>query len=133
MSDLIELIRVEKAEDLTYGVLKAGGKTHGLILERAWLGNKPNISCIPEGVYLCERVLSPKFGDTFEVLNVPGRTHILFHSGNTVDDSLGCLLLGKGMGVLKGKRGVVSSRIARDEFMKLMKGKNHFPLQIKKI
>lgn len=62
-------------------------------LENPWLSNQPYISCIPEGHYLCRRRLSPKFGDTYEVMNVPGRSHIIFHAGNTAKDTEGCILV----------------------------------------
>jgi len=62
----------------TFGVLKFDNTPFAVTLELDDLENRPNISCIPAGEYICKRVNSPKFGDTFEVANVPGRTHILF-------------------------------------------------------
>jgi hypothetical protein len=41
---------------------------------------------------------SKKFGMVPMVLNVPGRTGILFHPGNFPTDTRGCLLPGKWMG-----------------------------------
>lgn len=46
-------------------------------VERPWEDNKTGISCIPEGKYVCRRVNSPRFGNVFEVTNVPGRTQRL--------------------------------------------------------
>ncbi|MGE4193081.1 MAG: DUF5675 family protein [Pseudodesulfovibrio sp.] len=70
--------------------------THRLMmtLERPWLDNQPDVSCIPAGRYICRRTVSPKFGETFEVTNVEGRTHILFHAGNFPEETEGCILLG---------------------------------------
>ena len=133
MNKVFELIRIEKAKDVTYSILRVDGKTCCMILERPWLNNKKGVSCIPDGIYVCKRVLSPKFKDTFEVISVPHRTEILFHKGNTIDDTEGCLLFGMGMGVLNGKRSVINSRVARNKFMKLMEGEKYFPLQIKTI
>jgi hypothetical protein len=70
------------------------------IAEDDWLDNKPTVSAIPAGLYLCKRVVSPRFGPTFEVTKVPGRSKILFHNGNTEEDTLGCLLLGERFGAL---------------------------------
>ena len=78
--------RLETGNQGTFGVLINGGIPFGLTLERQWLNNQSNISCIPEGGYLCKRVKSPKFGNTFEVTDVTGRSHILFHKGNLDDD-----------------------------------------------
>ena len=63
-------------------------------LENPWLDNAPNISCIPVGSYVCKRVISPKYGETFEITGVDGRTHILFHEGNYPSNTMGCVLLG---------------------------------------
>lgn len=64
-------------------------------LERANLGNKPNVSCIPEGNYICLWTFSPKFMRyTYQVMNVPNRSGIRIHKGNYFWDVLGCILLG---------------------------------------
>ena len=39
-------------------------------LENPWLDNEPYVSCIPKGNYKCHRVDSPRYGDTFQVMNV---------------------------------------------------------------
>ena len=66
--------------------------------EDDWLDNAARVSCIPAGSYVTRRVTSPKFGETFEVTGVPGRANILFHHGNTEEDTEGCILLGSSFG-----------------------------------
>lgn len=91
----IKLQRVSlKHDSPTYGVLLSNDIPICLILERPWRDNLPSVSCIPEGKYECVAYESEKFGKTWEVTNVPMRTYILFHSGNTINDSQGCLLAG---------------------------------------
>jgi hypothetical protein len=68
--------------------------------EDDWLDNAPRESCIPTGLYRVEAVESPRFGPTFEITKVPGRSHILFHAGNTEEDTSGCILIGDRFGVL---------------------------------
>lgn len=66
-------------------------------LERPWLNNKTNVSCIPEGIYHCkwiERSASGKYKKVWHVQNVPGRSGILFHVGNYIRHTLGCILPG---------------------------------------
>lgn len=99
MNKSITLIRDYKPE-ATPGVLR---DSHGVeiskTLERPNLENnrdnpktKENeSSCIPEGVYLCKRYSSPKYPSTWEVIGVSGRSKILFHPANTVDELLGCI------------------------------------------
>lgn len=64
-------------------------------LELAWKDNKRNISCIPEGEYSTIPRRRGKYsGRGFELLNTLGRTEILIHSGNTLRDTSGCILVG---------------------------------------
>lgn len=64
-------------------------------LERGWLNNQKNISCIPTGTYLCKYTWSPKFlKGTYEIQNVKNRSGIRIHSGNYFFDINGCILLG---------------------------------------
>ena len=51
--------------------------------------------CIPVGEYLVNLVWSPKFKSYKPRLeDVPNRSGILIHSGNSVKDTLGCILVG---------------------------------------
>ncbi len=64
-------------------------------LELPWNDNKPQISCIPAGRYLCKRTWSPKHGEyQHEICNVPGRTGLRFDIANFVKQLLGCVCLG---------------------------------------
>lgn len=112
-----ELIRLEKSDEGTFGVLKLDGKVYCVTLEPEDKDNAQGVSCIPEGTYRCKRVDSPRFGNTFEITNVPGRSHILLHPGNLEDDTQGCVLLGKHFGFLRHKRGVMNSGATFKAFM----------------
>ena len=94
-------------------------------MERPWLKNKVNVSCIPAGVYTIKPVTSPKFGFTYKVENVTGRKHILFHKGNTIDDSLGCIMPVSTYGILNGKWAGLSSKAAYNKLMSFLGGENH--------
>lgn len=110
-------------------------------LEEEALGNRPNVSCIPAGTYLCRRSRYHAGGyDTFEITGVPNRSRILFHIGNTEEDTAGCILVGKRFGVLvrtdedtgrkAPKLAVLDSRTAFREFMERLDGVSEFMLQI---
>lgn len=92
---IMDLIRVGSTEKGTFGVLRYDGIPFAVTVERPWHDNHADISSIPAGTYLCKRVHSPRFGHTFEVTNVPGRENILFHKGNSVLDTKGCILIGE--------------------------------------
>ena len=115
----------------TFGVLLDNDEPFCLTLEDPWKNNEPNVSCIPDGMYNCERAKSPKFGDTFEVTRVTGRTHILFHRGNTQDDTHGCILVGEQYSRLNDKWAIVVSGDAFNEFMRRMGGEKVFQLLVK--
>lgn len=104
-----------------------------LTLERPWQDNQRSVSCIPAGEYVIKPVRSPKFGSTYYLeslikgevgLNEGIRTHILFHAGNTVDDTNGCILLGNKFGVDKerGARAIWNSKKSLNKFLLLVSG-----------
>lgn len=100
-------------------------------LELPWLDNKPGESCIPAGKYVCRRVKSSKFGETFQVCDVPGRVGILFHAGNSAPrDTRGCILLGIGSEISGNNAYLLSSRPAIKTFMQMLEGVETFDLVI---
>lgn len=128
------LTRFAYLETGTIGRLTHEGKTY-FTVERPWLNNKPNISCIPEGFYTVERHQSGKFndpevyiGDSWEIQQVPDRTYILFHVANTASDVLGCI--GLGDSVYPDLRGIGSSRSATARFYNQTKGLDKLEIEI---
>lgn len=97
-------------------------------LELPWKNNQRNMSCIPPGSYKCTTRISPKFGLTYWLLEVPNRSYILIHSGNWAGDVEkgfkshvnGCILLGLQSGYLQGQWAVLNSRITVTKFMNIM-------------
>lgn len=72
-------------------------------VERPWLDNRPSVSCIPIGKYQCRPRRYMRGGyDAVEVCDVPGRTHILWHKGNTMHDLAGCIAVTSRLGTLRG-------------------------------
>jgi hypothetical protein len=100
-------------------------------MELPWNHNKPFFSCIPAGVYDIETTDSPKFGLTYKVKNVVGRTDILFHKANKPSDLLGCIAPCKDFGVLDGEWAGLNSKAAYDPLMQLFAGDSH-TLEIKR-
>lgn len=78
----------------TRGIITFDGKVICHSLELPWRDNRVGESCIPEGNYQGLKRRSEKFGDVLAVKYVRGRSGILFHPGNTIDDSRGCILPG---------------------------------------
>ena len=127
----IVINRTHFRNDGTFGVLAIDGLPICLTLERQWLDNRKGESCIPAGCYIAARVQSPKFGNTFEVLDVTGRSKILFHGGNIDDDSHGCILLGEQFNIWSdGTCSIASSKVAVAEFLQRTTKVNEFELEI---
>ncbi|CCO24420.1 DUF5675 family protein [Maridesulfovibrio hydrothermalis] len=117
----IELVRVEQTGDATIGVFLINGNAVCWSLEEPWRDNQPDISCIPEGRYPLELEYSPSRGRRlWTIKEVPGRSYVRIHAGNTVDDTEGCPLTGTFPGRLKGQRAVLGSRKAFAVFMDAM-------------
>lgn len=90
----------------TYGMLFKNNVPQCLTLERPWLNNKPELSCIPAGAYGFIPHNTPAKPRCWEAMSVPGRSDILIHAGNSIIDSLGCILVGMevaGTSILKSQ------------------------------
>lgn len=74
------------------------------VLELPWRDNKRRVSRIPEGHYPAQKHISPNFGKSIWIKDVPDRSEILIHVGNFIGnpnpktgkpDSLGCPIVGE--------------------------------------
>lgn len=125
-----QLKRVAMLPTNTFGVLLDNGVPFAVTLERPWLNNERGKSCIPAGTYACKRVDSPKFGNTFEVTGVTGRSAILFHKGNLSNDTHGCILVGEQFEPLNGENAIIASKHGFDEFLRRTEGLAEFTLDV---
>lgn len=125
-----KIIRIAFLSDGTFGVFLDDDVPFAVTLELPWRNNTPFISCIPAGHYMCKRVKSDKFKETFEVQKVPGRDKIRFHWGNLDDDTEGCILTGEMFEPLGESNAIRSSIHAFREFMARTEGLNVFALTI---
>jgi hypothetical protein len=89
--------------------------------------NEPRVSCIPEGEYKLVRARYHRGGyPCFQIFakdggEIPGRTQVKVHVGNTMEDVLGCVVLGNGPIANKGCWGVGRSGGPNGAFTKFMK------------
>lgn len=92
-SPQLTLIRTATSSSCTTGHLLADGIHLCDTLEPPLLGSHP---AIPPGSYSLALTFSPRFRRLLPlVLNVPGRSGIRIHRGNTPSDTLGCILPGR--------------------------------------
>ncbi|MBO0321829.1 hypothetical protein J0X14_05935 [Muricauda sp. CAU 1633] len=106
----------------------------GESLERGWVNNKQNISCIPEGEYPLVLEYSPRFKkELWEIKEVPGRSECKFHSANYWYQLNGCIALGNNRKFLDGDEimDITSSRNTMKLFHKALKGEQEARLTIR--
>ena len=132
------LERLETSNEGTFGIIS----THDEIFyvgEQPWRDNRPNISCVPCGVYRCVWTFSPRFKRfMYLVGGVNGRLGIRFHPANFMGDRSmgysshlhGCIALGDRLGYLSGQKALLVSRPAVKKFETLMNFEP-FTLEIK--
>lgn len=136
MSDnypVVVLNRYSEKPSETLGKLKTpGGKEYDCV-ELPYVDNKRNVSSIKAGKYLVVWTWSPTFGrHMYLICGVPDRSGVRIHSGHDVDNTLGCLILGFGVGDADrdGKIGVLDSKNAVKKFEDEMERKS-FWLEIR--
>ena len=97
-------------------------------------GNKPQISCFPEGEYTCKWTFSPRMGKwTYAVLGVPKRAGIRIHSANYTHELLGCVAPCTSHADID-KDGIIDGVSSRDALKRLeaVMGKEDFRLVVNK-
>lgn len=80
--------------DCTSGYLSINGTTQMYALEKPWKNNQPLISSIPPGTYHGHLRYDHADQWRIELSDVPNRSNVQIHIGNTPADSLGCILVG---------------------------------------
>lgn len=131
----LTLTRIAKRADYTIGILEdENGSKICDTLEPTWRNYKggelklPKKSAVPEGTYPVVVTKSRRFGRYLPLLvGVPGFEGIRIHSGNTSDDTEGCILVGQNLMVGK----VVWSRITLEKLMRLIENEERVFLTIK--
>ena len=118
----------------TYGVFCYGLIPFAVTLELPDKNNHPEISCIPTGEYTCKPYSSEKYPNTWQVMDVTGRSLILIHKGNFLLDIRGCIAIGEKFTDinLDGVMDIGESAEGFEEFLSIVKCEPEFKLIIEK-
>lgn len=150
----LTLVRFAYLPNVTLGYLFTD-KGRFATLEEPWIenpfgpgGQRKGVgvreSCVPDGTYALEPHNGVKKQNVWALVNrelgvthgAPppgqpyGRSAILIHSGNTVLDSEGCILVGLTHGTIETRNAVISSRIALDQLRGIL-GRHQHQLTIR--
>jgi hypothetical protein len=126
---VIELRRFMDTGSATLGALFLDGAPICFTLEDTATRQDSETFCIPPGLYTLRRVISPKFGETFTVLGVPGHDLLRVHWGNTHADTRGCPLVGMGIELINGAR-LTASKAAFELFLRVMRDLDETKIRI---
>lgn len=105
---MIRLVREVYLGDCTLGRMFFAGR-EVYTLEQEWRDNTTGNSCIPEGDYVLRHHSGPQQRHAWQLMDVPGRTWILIHPGNTEVDTEGCILVGMRRTIRVGLEGTPDS------------------------
>lgn len=87
----------------------------------------PGKTAIPTGTYKLAVTFSQRFQKHLpELLDVPGYSGVRIHSGNTAEDTEGCIIIGTG----RNKDGVANSRYAVSTLMEILHGQTNVTITI---
>jgi hypothetical protein len=129
MTRVIKVHRFKQDEKQTLGVKTVFDEEGNplfasMLLERGWLNNERNVSCIPSGVYDIELEYSDRFKmSLWEIKGVPNRSECKIHSSNFWYQLNGCMSPGT-QAVHLDKDGyldVTNSRHTLMQFMEAMR------------
>ena len=130
----LTLTRIAKRADYTIGRLEDENRVKICdTLEPTWRNYKggelkvPKKSAVPEGTYRVVVTKSPRFRKYLPLLvGVPGFEGIRIHSGNSANDTEGCILVGDNL--IKGR--LVWSRKALEKLMRRMEDEKEVSITI---
>lgn len=125
---LLKLQRVFKGDDYTIGKLYIDGKYFCDTLEDAIRNKKiKGKTAIPAGTYTVVLTISNRFKRLLPLLlSVPQFEGVRIHSGNTIDDTEGCILVGENK--VKGR--VINSRLWESRLMEKLTTADKIKLEI---
>ena len=96
------LERIAYLDEGVFGIFTLPSGRRLYTVERPWLDNTVQRSCIPDGQYNIRFAMYHRGGYmAYSLLDVPGRSQIKIHVANYVRDVIGCIGLGTGLNLCR--------------------------------
>lgn len=93
----LNLVRNNINEKRVVGTLSIPNGRRLYTLERPWLDNAFNVSCVPDGSYVLEWDQTGRIRGVPRLRDTNPRTQINIHSANRVHELQGCIAVGFGL------------------------------------
>lgn len=136
----IKVVRLYKKESYTIGKMYIDnvyfcdtiedadrGLTQEMTLQQIKKQKVYGKTAIPSGKYKVTLTYSSKFKKTLPLINaVIGFSGVRIHSGNTAEDSLGCIIVGEN----KKKGEVINSRVVMEKLLSKLRGQTNINITI---
>lgn len=117
----LTLTRTCTSDEGTFGMLSKEGVPLCNTVELPWRDNKPQVSCIPAGVYRVVFSYSPRFKRMLhQIQGVENRSGIRMHIANRAKELQGCIAPGTGLGTIGGQAAVMNSANALNQLHALL-------------
>lgn len=128
-----KIVRLSPKDSPQKGVFILNNEPLLVTLELPWNNNENSLSCIPTGEYECVKTRDRQtFGGmripvTYEIQGIENRSGILFHIGNFLKDTTGCVLISERYG---DDFSIKDSSTGFTKFIQYLQGADYFPLSI---
>ena len=110
VEDEIRNVKVAGETAIPYGKYKLGCRYSPKFSKSFLWSDTSKVLIEPKEKIKYSNITDWKEHDLIWVKDVPNFEYVLLHFGNTDDDTEGCLIVGKAIGVINGQEGVVNSR-----------------------
>ena len=130
----INLFRFIFSENGTFGfILDEQKQPICFTVEEVWRNNQRNISSIPEGKYRLISRKTAKRGRHLLLQEVPNRSLILIHAGNTIAHTKGCILPVMELNLNGGEQSKIALEKLNKHIFSLLDTQNHVFLHIQNL
>lgn len=110
VEDEIREVKIKGETAVPYGIYELGYRDSPKFSTSFLYSESLNKLIEPAELRFYSSVKDFKAHQLIWIKNIPNFEYVLIHWGNSDDDTDGCLIVGSGLGVIKGQEGVINSR-----------------------